>query len=196
MPNPQRARLRQLGAFPNSVATRRGVAALPLYPHWLRTTSASWKLRRLLSPSNSLFECSLSLSFSFSWKQDGKERKRSNKSIWDSACARPWTVARLRAWAMHQCRCCCRAARWRTNYSDTPATTSIRWNVKFPVLYNFGITYIHLFFFFFFFPHEKRQSECPLCVCILRSVLTPSVVSFENRSSQLSCRYIISTSPI
>ena len=67
-----------------------------------------------LSSLKSLFECSISF---FSWKQDGKERKKTKQQV--KLRLSPWTVARLRASA----NC--------TNYSDTPAATSIRWNVKF-----------------------------------------------------------------
>ena len=70
-PNPQRARLRQLGAIPNSVATRRGVAALPLYPHWL------FRRRRLflLPPTPCLSVLSLFL------ENKKKNNKQSNQLI-------------------------------------------------------------------------------------------------------------------
>ena len=126
MPNPQRARLRQLGAFPNSVATRQSVATLPF-------SLVAHHLGFLEAPSSSSSPSTKNKEN----KTGKKERKRSNeKSNWDF---------RLRAWANG------------TNYSDTPAATCIRWNVKFfRCFINFGITYTHLFFFFFFPPKTKK----------------------------------------
>ena len=72
---------RQLGAFPNSVATRRGVAALPLYPHWLRIAFLEAPSSSPSSPPTSFSVLSL---FFLENKKGNKERKRSNKSNWDS----------------------------------------------------------------------------------------------------------------
>ena len=101
------------------------------------------------------------LSLFFPWKRkDGKERQKTKQQV--KLRLSPWTVARLRAWA----NC--------TNYSDTPAATSIRRNY-------FIILGLHTLISSFSSPApRKRQSEW---LCILRSVLTPNVVAFKNRSS-------------
>ena len=153
MPNPQRARLRQLGAFPNSVATRQSVATLPF-------SLVAHHLGFLEAPSSSSSPSTKNKEN----KTGKKERKRSNeKSNWDF---------RLRAWANG------------TNYSDTPAATCIRWNVKF--FRCFIILGLRTLISSFSSPFPRKQKREWLC--ILRSVSTLNVVAFKNRSSsQLSC---------
>ena len=131
---------RDLSKLSCDTARRRGAPALSsLVAHSLLGSSV---VVAFFSPN--FFQCSFSF---FSWKQEGKLRKKTKQQV--KLRLSPWTVARLRAWA----NC--------TNYSDTPAATSIRWNVK--LLYNYGITYIHLFFFLLLTPENDKVSGCVFC---------------------------------
>ena len=164
VPNPQRAWLFLGNSGPFQTQLRHGEAS-----RRSRSILIGCAQPRLLGSSvvvvffsPNFFQCSFSF---FSWKQDGKLRKKTKQQV--KLRLSPWTVARLRAWA----NC--------TNYSDTPAATSIRRNY-------FIILGLHTLISSFSSPApRKRQSEW---LCILRSVLTPNVVAFKNRSSsQLSC---------
>ena len=138
-----------------------------------------------------------------------RKKEKSNKSIWETLGVRSALNllrggARLRAsaWAMHQCRCCCRAARWRRTYTDTTigplsnanySTLCEMWtnNKEFDNIFHFGFSKKNCRGIFsrhskselvVRHSREVEESMCRICLAILKQT--------KNRSSQLSSRYL------
>ena len=150
---------RGLSKLSCDTARRRGAPALSsLVAHnlgFLEAPSSSSS-----SPPTSFSVLSL---FFLENKTGNKERKRSNKSNWDSR------LELLRGYVREP---------------TAPTIVTRRPRPAFGEMWNFQcfiIMGLHTFISFFSSPDpRKRQSEW---LCILRSVLTPNVVAFKNRSS-------------